>query len=41
MNKKYEILLAWQSFYKDCSNEWESIKIAHKIEAFEQRNGLI
>lgn len=38
LRKEYQTLLAWRNFYVECSNEWETIKIDHKIERFESRH---
>lgn len=30
--------MAWREFYVECFNEWETIKIDHKIERFKERH---
>lgn len=38
IKKEHEKLIAWRQFYVECSNEWETTKIDHKIERFENRH---
>jgi len=38
IKKEHEKLIAWKQFYISCSNEWETMKIDHKIERFESKN---
>ncbi len=38
IQKEHQSLLAWQEFYKECANDWESIKIERKIARFEEKN---